>query len=425
VITRFFERRIDVRFLSWLSQFSNPWRLVAFKMVPKARTVRSSNPGSDAELFVPYGEGGTALGITGFVMGLDGKAHTLERDRLLPILQAARQGFPPAGEGFPPAGEELPHQRGLDAIDQLLATGLPAGNPFDVKVILEMGIAAWASSLFGVPTEFQSLPTTPGGSLEEEVLTANLMQIGRAVMSRTLFNVTLLKSFDPSLAVQDKAIVGLFRERLADPPPPPAGCVHALLLESDAETGNQRATNDMIGLIGGATELMLESALSILDWALASSKNWSSAHSEATGAPTPANFVDSVARLMAIAPPQYFLIRQGNPGATEGQDLTLVGLWDRNKSLSTPASETDAVFGIAPHRCLGRSLALDGLAHLLHPIFLHASAKASPRYKPSAPPINLPTWITLGPYRRNPEVIATSGTSTSPGSPSSAGQGQL
>jgi hypothetical protein len=177
--------------------------------------------------------------------------------------------------------------------------------------------------------------------------------------------------------------------------------------------------------IGGATELMLESALSILDWALASSKNWSGAHIKATGAPTPADFVDSVARLMAIAPPQYFLIRQGKQGKTEGQDLTLVGLWDRNTSLSTPVCKNDVVFGIAPHRCLGRSLALDGLAHLLHPIFLHASAKASPRYKPSAPPINLPTWITLGPYRRNPEFIATSGTSTSPGSPSSAGPGQL
>ncbi len=377
---RFWERRIDVRFVSWLARFSNPWPLVAFKMVPRARTVRPANSDRDALLFVPYEDGGTALGITGFVLGLDGEQHTVERNRLTPILADARIGDP--------------HAEGLGVVDEILAIGLPSGNPFDVKVICEKAISAWAAKLFGVAENYEG---TTDGAQGSGFLSANLMQIGRAVTSRTVFNTHFLKTFDEELAVADNAVVELFRESIQpDPPnvvPAPPGCIHALLQDSDSNT----ATNDMIGLIGGATELMIESVLSILDWALANPKNWRKAHEEARKAQAPSQFVEKVASLMSVAPPQYFLIRKGTEGPTEGQDLTLVGLWEQT-TFPTNVSVNDPVFGIAPHRCLGRSLALDALAHLLHPIFLHATAKASPRHKPSAPPINRPTWITLGQY---------------------------
>jgi hypothetical protein len=319
--------------------------------------VRPFDPERDRDLFVPYGPGGSAIGIDGFVLGLDGGQHASERERIGAVLDACRDDPATA------------HRSGLEGAVSFMTAALEADRPIDLKPVFDAAIAGWANVFFGC---------TAG---------THVMALGRSVMYRTLFNTdfTAEKLVDLHRQQRDESRVNtaqpVIGDSLATAAPTTVG---AGLRDNNPEV----ATRDVIGLIGGATELMLESCLSIVEFAICHPDQWRAAYEGALVSETPDGFRETVAKLISAAPPQYALVRRRS--SEPGSGHVVVTLYDSDRArLPWPdVNALDPAFGIEPHRCLGRDLALDALAAILLPVFRFRSASLGPNARPSEPPRN-------------------------------------
>jgi hypothetical protein len=346
-------RRADVRLLTLLASSATGRRFAVVGGLTKIRTLRAVSLGgttSDRDLRVP-----------------DGEAHTSERRRIGEVLTGVRE-------------TSVAHRDGLQRLDTLMAKRLSAHGSLSMTAIIEEAVNGWSGSVFGLPDPHPHAAAPPSA-----------IEIGRAAAMCTVFNTVFMRAFDPARARHDVGIVRDFRTRLGTTQSPRTGSVLDALRLSDVD----HAHRDLIGLIGGATEILVEAAVSIIDWALVDPRNWAAAHDRAKAAAVPDAFTDAVSDLLELAPPQYFVVRKcpahtspvlaADPGK---QTHALVGLGQRGGRYSA--------FGVEPHLCLGRPLALDALAHILHPVFLFAEAGPADHYRPSNPPRFEPTWIRLG-----------------------------
>ena len=307
--------------------------------------------GSDAVatrgLRVPYAEPSAALGLEGFVLGInDEKEHRVQQNRIKHAIDASAAG----------------HATGLERLDAVMRSGVRAGEPFDLDALVREAVTVWASELLGVAAD-----AGPG-----------LIAAGQAVVDRTYLANDYegpMKPDKTAWAGRCQAVVGEYRIALTQPFP--AGSIGSNLTGTPDEV-----KRDVIGLTGGPTALTVKAAVSIVQWALGRRRRW-------TALSCAAHRDDFRARLRTIVeevPPEYFLPRH----AADETARVLVSGWGDRKRHDTP-------FGSEPHLCLGEQWALDALAALLRPVFFHRRG----RYVPGcAADVHRGLWVKLGSYRR-------------------------
>jgi cytochrome P450 len=295
------------------------------------RRVRVRNWSQANDLTVPYHEPGTALGLNGFVLGLDGQEHEAEASRIATVLASAIAG----------------HQRGLAIMRDWTASQKIAGREVDLKEFAEQAVTRWASSFLGVSDEARPLLVTAAAE----------------VVARTYTNPTFPGcKFDEGKAAASKKQVDELRVAIERQNGVPGGSVlHYLQLSRPGQ-----ATADVVGLSGGPIELVVECALVIVDWALKDPVNWSTLHSCAVQSELA--LTAELEPILSMFPPTAMV-----PRLDAKQKPVMVTLWDpRRGSARRVAPDLNPVFGFEPHVCLGKAHALEALGALLHDVFLHS-----------------------------------------------------
>lgn len=328
------------------------------------KLVAGHDPAATSALRVPYADPSAALGLTGFVLGLDGASHAVEAGALAGVIADAAPG----------------HLAGLGAAGRYATAAVPRGTAFDVGPIIEDGVLIWAAHLLGV----------------DQVCVPGLRWVGGAVVERTYRVTEFLTAFDgPSAERAQEAVdtVERFRVDLRRVvTPAPAGTVRAALGVRHGDLAGSPPSpstiRDIIGLTGGPVELTRKAAMSVVSWALADSRRWSTVHSLLADPPVDdegaASQRSRMRTVVSSCPPEYLLPRWDAAGKP-----VLVRLWREGGGTD---QVPDAVFGAAPHRCLGEQLSLDALIAVLTPVFAGPGGRWTP---PLAGDAATGLWITI------------------------------
>jgi hypothetical protein len=130
-----------------------------------------------------------------------------------------------------------------------------------------------------------------------------------------------------------------------------------------AEASN--VLRDMVGLTGGPVALTVDAAESILRNLVSRPKQWKKYHCKlVNGGFTRSDVMDLVKRV----PPDYFVLRHKK----ETGKRVVIATGFRKAKYATDG------FGVEPHRCLGKDLAIDALQEILTPLLAFQYATIDP-----------------------------------------------
>jgi hypothetical protein len=348
----------------------------------KMKWPRPGNPPND--YIMPHTPAAENLNISGFVLSLDDiqqcpSAHTEERRRLQAILDAVRS---------PNSG----HQTGMDEISRVMRSALKSGARVDLLGPIENAVVIWAEHLLGLanPGARAACPTLHFRS--------ELMRASRSIIDETYLEPSPFWREKPEALIPKTTcpinhetfftknetketketvngkIVETYKDRLATylcqfrrcDPSQTGNTILSRLVEATEAKNDEQVLRDLVGLTGGPVALTVDAAESILRHLVSRPTQWKKYHDLTTNKGlTRSDVMDLVKRV----PPNYFVIR-----LETGQDFTqpkkvVVATGFRRAKFATDG------FGMEPHRCLGKDLAIDALQKILEPVlaFQHAA----------------------------------------------------
>lgn len=335
---------------------------------------------------MPHTVAAENLGISGFVLALDDiqqcpSAHTEERKRLQAVLEAVRS---------PNSG----HQTGMDEISRVMRSAVKSGARVDLLGPIEHAVVNWAEHLLGLSNpgvqaacpslQFRSqlmrasrsivdetyLEPSPFWREKPEALSPNVL-ISKAACSRNQETISTQKE-----TVNGK-IVETYKDRLAtylqhfrSSAPNKTGNTILSRLVGDTEVNNdEQVLRDLVGLTGGPVALTVDAAESIVRHLVSRPTQWKKYHDLAANKGlTRSDVMDLVKRV----PPNYFVIRLETGSDSKHPKKVVVATGFRKAKYATDG------FGIEPHRCLGKDLAIDALQKILEPLLAFQFATIDP-----------------------------------------------
>jgi hypothetical protein len=320
--------------------------ILSAKLKARVRLMRSPEERPE-DMHVPYADAASALGLGDFPLSIDAEpAHANAVRRISAVL----------------ADSESQHRAALAAMQEQMLEWMAPGAPtirVDAHLMIERLVVDWATAFLGI-----------GGVESPDPWTA-----ARAVIQRTYLSPAF-----PGLATRpDHAEIEHAAKSwthdvsaLAESDIPEGSVAHHLRRwhQADGDDAAQRTSVDLLGLLGGPTELTITAAQKVLDAALDDRHLWSIAHLAATASGDPKRFTATVAKLIDHRPPQYFVPR------LKGRARVMVPLWAPAPLVSRGQG---TAFGVGRHLCLGHGQALDVIAALLYPVFLYPHAVRVPR----------------------------------------------
>jgi cytochrome P450 len=294
------------------------------------------------DYLVPFAEPSKDLGMADFVLSLNGSEHLAERRRIESVLKTS--------------GPK--HNEGLEAIRNL-QDGSLTSDTVNIETYASAAAVEWTSVYFGLDGAAKS----------------KLASAAKEIVKRTFENPTFPGcKFDEKAAAKARAEVGelanAIKAIVADTPTVdlPAKSVLAELRCPREGAKPERAVADILGLVGGPVELVKQAAQNTVHWAIQDPKNWALLRNRA--------LVGEVALGQELEPVLSMVpITSLIPRLDRAQRPVMVALWDARRSdAPRVAPDLNPIFGRDPHKCLGKDQALEALAAMLHPIFLHTGA---------------------------------------------------